>query len=204
MTAADARTGLSPQRLAVGLALTAVAALALAGLALFLWPSVPPSTVLIADLPQQPFEARPFRHDFIDGWLVRQEDGSLRAFWARSPHLGCYVDYVAPDGSRNASYLEFFKDLAGGGGFIDLCGNIWYSYWTLEGDRVCCPAPRGLDRFDVRLVDGAVELDLGRVRLGACSPAVASERATRRCSLDDDPMYANGPARTGQRARMLR
>src|SRR5690349_14854255 len=84
----------------------------------------------------------PFEVGGVNGWLVRQQDGTVDAFWARSPHRGCYVDLLQQDDDA----YERISDLAGGypGVFRDVC---YGSTFLLTGRRVFGPSYRGLDQF---------------------------------------------------------
>lgn len=170
---------------AVRLGAFAVALLVLAGLALFstasmLWPRVEDrSDVDVPYDPEGPV-AQPFRAFDLEGWLVRQSDGRVRAFSAVSPHLRCRVIVVMP-GDRRYQFGQW-EEQHRAGFFFDVCYN---STWTLDGLRTFGPAPRGLDEFNVNDVDrDSVSLDLSRVRVGSC----AFENDPY-CSTPDHPRY---------------
>ena len=60
-------------------------------LANLLWPQSQSSYALDVESPEQPLAAQALEVEGVRGWLVRQRDGRLDAFWARSPHRGCAV-----------------------------------------------------------------------------------------------------------------
>ncbi|HLF72031.1 MAG TPA: Rieske (2Fe-2S) protein [Dehalococcoidia bacterium] len=82
-------------------------------------------------------------------WLVKQPDGTFLAFFARSTHLGCFVDW-RPD----IDPMRFGRE--GKGVFRDVC---YGSAWTTTGERIYGPAPRDLDQFPVRLDGTDVVVD---------------------------------------------
>lgn len=79
-------------------------------------------------------------------WLVRKA-GTVDAFSAVCPHLGCSVNAVSD----------------GGGGFACPCHT---SAFALDGLRRGGPAPRDLDRLATRIDDGVVAIEFKRFRIG--------------------------------------
>jgi len=85
-------------------------------------------------------------------WLVRLDSGEFVALLTRSPYRGCTVPW-RPD----------FEFMGKKGWFRDPCHNDTF---TIDGSHVFGPAPRGMDRFPVRVVDGAVRVKVRTVILG--------------------------------------
>jgi nitrite reductase/ring-hydroxylating ferredoxin subunit len=79
-------------------------------------------------------------------FVIAASSTSPLALYARSPHLGERVRYCASSG--------WFEDRAHGAMFDGL------------GRYVLGPAPRGLDRFEARVIDGDVWVDTANVMLG--------------------------------------
>jgi nitrite reductase/ring-hydroxylating ferredoxin subunit len=79
-------------------------------------------------------------------FVVAASSTSPLAFYARSPHLGERVRHCASSG--------WFEDRAHGAMFDGL------------GRYVLGPASRGLDRFEVRVIDGDVWVDTANLMLG--------------------------------------
>ncbi len=77
-------------------------------------------------------------------WLVRR-GAAVECFSATCPHLGCTIGHDATSG------------------FFCPCHD---SGFAKDGARVTGPSPRGLDRLQTRVVDGAVEVDFHRYRQG--------------------------------------
>jgi hypothetical protein len=133
------------------------------------------------DLAGPPVQA--FRVYGLDGWLVRDENGSIRAFSATSPHRRCRVIFVEPGDTKYEHALA--EPGHEHGLFFDICFN---SRWTLDGTRTYGPTPRGLDEFEVKSVAGSlVLLDLTRVKRGLCGEGSSW---TGHCSLPGDPKYS--------------
>lgn len=84
-------------------------------------------------------------------WLVRQPSGEVRAFWSRDPHSG------------STTRPETFEGRAG---FRAVDTG---SFFSLDGARLAGPAPRGLDRFEVRQDADLLTIDVTHVILGTCS-----------------------------------
>jgi nitrite reductase/ring-hydroxylating ferredoxin subunit len=80
-------------------------------------------------------------------FVVASPSTNLLALYARSPHLGEAVRYCASSG--------WFEEQAHGSMFDGL------------GRYVLGPAPRGLDRFGVRVIDGSVWVDTSNLMLGS-------------------------------------
>jgi len=85
----------------------------------------------VADLPE--VGTPPENFPKVKFWLVNAEDG-VRALYKVCPHLGCLYGWSDQE----------FK-------FICPCHGSQYEY---EGDYIQGPAPRSLDEFVVRVVDG--------------------------------------------------
>jgi nitrite reductase/ring-hydroxylating ferredoxin subunit len=79
-------------------------------------------------------------------YVVDASSGNPIALYARSPHLGERIRYCASSG--------WFEEQAHGSMFDGL------------GRYVLGPAPRGLDRFDVRIIDDNVWVDTSNLVLG--------------------------------------
>ena len=75
-------------------------------------------------------------------WLT-QVDGEILALWWRCPHLGCRVPWCDSSGQ-----------------FECPCHG---SHFNRAGEHRAGPAPRGMDRFPVEVVDGTVVVDTGTV-----------------------------------------
>lgn len=78
-------------------------------------------------------------------WLTRKGD-EVKAMSAVCPHLGCSIDI-------NADKQSYFCP-------------CHVSKFSLTGDAVSGPSPRGMDALNVRVVDGFVEVDFRRYRQG--------------------------------------
>lgn len=74
-------------------------------------------------------------------------DGQLVGLWQRCPHLGCRVNWC--ESSRE---------------FECACHG---SKFNRAGEVRGGPAPRGMDRFEITVGDGLVEVDTGMVTEGA-------------------------------------
>jgi menaquinol-cytochrome c reductase iron-sulfur subunit len=93
-----------------------------------------------------------FRRNLVDGWkmtsekstawVVKQPDGSIRAFGPQCTHLGCAYHW---DDRKND--------------FVCPCHN---SVFAIDGKVISGPAPRPLDRYAVRLEGN--KLLLGNLR----------------------------------------
>lgn len=79
-------------------------------------------------------------------YVVASSSTNPLALHARSPHLGEWIRYCASSG--------WFEDRAHGAMFDGL------------GRYVLGPAPRGLDRFEVRVIAGNVWVDTASLMLG--------------------------------------
>ncbi|HSP55560.1 MAG TPA: Rieske (2Fe-2S) protein [Dehalococcoidia bacterium] len=92
---------------------------------------------------------QPIRFPEGRSWLVKQESGEILALFHVDPHLGCLVPW-RPD----------FEYLGRKGWFRDPCHSETYD---LDGHCVFGPCVRGLDRFEVRVSDGQVEVNTAKV-----------------------------------------
>ena len=75
-------------------------------------------------------------------WLVKDQQGAIKAFSATCPHLGCAIDFDTKAGS-----------------FACPCHK---SEFALSGDRVSGPAKRGLDPLPLRVADGRIKITFKR------------------------------------------
>jgi nitrite reductase/ring-hydroxylating ferredoxin subunit len=89
-------------------------------------------------------------------WLVRLESGEFIALWQKSPYRGCTIPW-RPD----------FEFMGKKGWFRDPCHNDTFA---IDGAHVFGPAPRGMDRFPVRIDKGIVSVNLQRVIQGPAGP----------------------------------
>ncbi|MCH7793029.1 MAG: Rieske (2Fe-2S) protein [Planctomycetes bacterium] len=87
-----------------------------------------------------------------DVYLVLLESGEILALSQIDPHLGCKVPF-APD-------FEYMGDT---GWFRNPCHGETYD---LTGVCYFGPCPRGLDRYEVRVRDGDVEVSFARLTEG--------------------------------------
>jgi len=78
------------------------------------------------------------------GEEVPLADRSILALWRKCPHLGCQIPQLC-----EAS--QWFECLCHG------------SKYSVLGEKRDGPAPRGMDRFPVTVVDGAYIVDTGQV-----------------------------------------
>jgi Rieske Fe-S protein len=112
------------------------------------------------------FELRqPVRNVEHRFWLIKLDEGNFLALLTRDPHLGCAVpwrpDFVF-DGKKG-----WFRNPCHGQTY-DLTGRCFFG-----------PCERGMDRFQVSLVNGNVLVDTRTVVLG---PPLGSEYSP--CSFD--------------------
>jgi len=87
------------------------------------------------------------------------EDRSVMALWRKCPHLGCQVPQLC-----EAS--QWFECLCHG------------SKYTVLGEKRDGPAPRGMDRFPVSVVDGAYVVNTGEVVSGPPPTTVTFDTRT--------------------------
>lgn len=87
-----------------------------------------------------------------DVYLVRLESGEILALSTIDPHLGCKVPFV-PD-------FTFRGDT---GWFRNPCHGETYD---VAGVCIFGPCPRGLDRYEVRVRDGDVEVNFKHLTEG--------------------------------------
>lgn len=83
-------------------------------------------------------------------WLVRANE-EWRAFSDAAPH---------PRAALRNCRVEWSADLRM---FFDPC---WGSYWLMSGRAMAGPAPRGLDRFPVRIAGGELRIIISDPQLG--------------------------------------
>ena len=89
-------------------------------------------------------------------WLVKLGDDQFIALLTRSPYRGCTVPW-RPD----------FEFMGKKGWFRDPCHNDTFS---IDGSHVFGPAPRGMDRFPVRIEAGIVRVNVKTVVEGPGGP----------------------------------
>ncbi len=91
---------------------------------------------------------------FVEGdvYLVLLESGDILALSTIDPHLGCKVPFVP-----NFKYMRYT------GWFRNPCHGETYD---LTGVCYFGPCPRGLDRYEVRVRDGDVEVSFARLTEG--------------------------------------
>ena len=173
------------------LALVVTTLLAVSSLALaqFIWPTGPGALrgISVSSFSTEPLAAQFLIADGVPIWLVRQPDGNVSAFWARSPHRGCDVEYASASSSvPDVSYWLVASDQPGG--LYDVCS---HATWLLDGTLIFGPGPRGLDSFDVRAhEDGSATIDLRRIHVGSCSSGIHfSSPPPHYCSTPDQPLY---------------
>ena len=87
-----------------------------------------------------------------DVYLVPMESGEMLALSQIDPHLGCKVPFT-PD----------FTFMGSTGWFRNPCHGETYD---LTGVCYAGPCPRGLDRYEVRVRDGDVEVSFARLTEG--------------------------------------
>ena len=164
-----------------GVALSALGALAIVAVGSMLRPSVEDRSDVTVLYDSDGPVAQPFRAFDLDGWLVRQADGSVRAFSAAEARTACVIDFIGPGHPYYAGTAEEYRGEAGF--FHDRC---WGSKWTLDGTLTFGPRWRGMDEFEVRRVSAErVSLDASRVRLGLCARGVRGHD----CSYASDQRY---------------
>ena len=139
-----------------GLGLVASLGFAVAMLALFAWPhggGAPEVPGLVEAGRVDDFPAgEPVRFEEHGFWLVRLESEEFLALSQRSPYLGCTVPW-RPD-------FEFKGET---GWFRDPCHS---GTFDLLGRCFAPQCPRGMDRFQVRIEEGQVQVDVSNVILG--------------------------------------
>lgn len=92
-------------------------------------------------------------------FLVRSAPRDVRAFLAKSTHLGCRL--LAPDDDR---YGEGFTVQSQRAYFEDPCGGSVYSF---DGKCTGGPCPRNLDGYVVEVRDDHAEIDLRHLVKGS-------------------------------------
>lgn len=177
--------------------LTTLLAVSSLALVQFAWPTGPGALreVSIPNLPNEPLATRFLVADGVPIWVVRQPDGNVSAFWARSPHRGCHVEYATAESGRLDGYVNTLLAESGQpGGFYDVCSG---AAWTLDGTHFFGPGPRGLDSFDVQAdEDGSAIIDLRRTLVGTCSSGITFRAPPPHyCSTPQQPLYDSSPLR---------
>lgn len=92
-------------------------------------------------------------HNF---YIVKLDSGEFLALYQKDPHLGCIVPW--------RSDFEFQGTT---GYFRNPCHSETYD---IEGNILFGPAPRGLDRFPVEVVNGEVRVDTETLICGPGAP----------------------------------
>ncbi len=151
-----------PHRLTLSRRAIAVTAMAaafglLAVVALFAWPTGsnevvrPPQWVGVGQVEDfAPGSVTTFQE--AEFHLVRLPDGEFLALSSKDPHLGCTVPWK-PE----------FQTMGQKGWFRNPCHGETYD---LAGRHIFGPGPRGLDRFPVTVVGGAVRVNVNELILG--------------------------------------
>ena len=93
-----------------------------------------------------------------DVYLVLLESGKILALSQIDPHLGCKVPF--------APYFEYMGDT---GWFRNPCHGETYD---LTGVCIFGPCQRGLDRYEVRVRNGDVEVDFALLTEGPPHPTM--------------------------------
>jgi Rieske Fe-S protein len=78
-------------------------------------------------------------------WLVKEQDGAVRAFSTVCPHLGCGIDW-------DAEKKQFDCPCHG-------------SAFDITGKRVAGPSPRPMDELDCKVENANVNVTYRRYRL---------------------------------------
>jgi nitrite reductase/ring-hydroxylating ferredoxin subunit len=81
-------------------------------------------------------------------YLVKQKDGSFRALYWASPHLGCKIDW-----RRDFEWPSPWNGEIVSGWFYEVCGG---SLFDVSGKRVYGPAPHSMDRLPLKVEGGRV------------------------------------------------
>jgi hypothetical protein len=138
------------------------------------------------DLPFDPDGpvAQPFRVGDLSGWIVLLPGEEFRAFSARSPYRGCYIDFRSRDDFEGSG----FEIPAGHPGlFRDVC---FGSTFLMTAERNFGPSPRGIDAFQVRATRAdSIVIDASRVQNGHCGKG-ATPPYMFGCSEPDHPRYS--------------
>lgn len=178
----------------LALVLTTLLAVSSVALAQFIWPTGPGALreISVSNLSNEPLATQFLIADGIPIWLVRQPDGTLSAFWARSPHRGCDVAYA--DANTIPEVSEWLVTTGEPGGFYDVCS---HAAWLLDGTLIFGPGPRGLDQFEVQLTGPSeATINLRRTLVGACSSGITfSAPPPHYCSTPEQPLYDSNPLR---------
>jgi hypothetical protein len=172
-----------PRLIFVSLLLGVLAFLTLIGAVRFFAPDPNPLERYDVALDLHSGIAQSFEAGDLRGWIVRLPGEELRVLSARSPHLGCYIDFRPREDFTGSGF-----DIPEGhpGLFRDIC---YGSTYLLTGERIFGPSPRGMDMFEVRKVhDSFLTVDLSRVRTGLCGLGISS-RGHFSCSSADHARY---------------
>ncbi|MBT5774367.1 MAG: hypothetical protein HOH95_08320 [Dehalococcoidia bacterium] len=181
----------------LALVLTTLLAVSSVALAQFIWPTGPGALreISVSNLSNEPLATQFLIADGIPIWLVRQPDGNLSAFWARSPHRGCNVEYdTATSGRLGGVVNSLLANSSQPGVFYDVCSG---AAWLLDGTRIFGPAPRGLDQFEVQLTGPSeATINLRRTLVGACSSGITFRAPPPHyCSTPEQPLYDSNSLR---------
>lgn len=98
----------------------------------------------------------PVRNAEHNFYIVKLDSGEFLALYQKDPHLGCTVPW-RPD----------FEFQGKTGYFRNPCHGETYD---IEGNLLFGPAPRGLDRFPVEIVNGEVRVDTETLICGPGAP----------------------------------
>lgn len=140
-------------RRVVPLALLALAVIALVAIgAAVIWPSDPSDSQWSAVARADELSLNDPLAVEGDVYLVLLESGEILALSQIDPHLGCIVPFALD-----------FTFMGHTGWFRNPCHGETYD---LTGVCYSGPCPRGLDRYEVRLRDGDVEVSFARLTEG--------------------------------------
>jgi nitrite reductase/ring-hydroxylating ferredoxin subunit len=138
----------------IPLALLALAAIAVAAVGVAVaWPSSPTPSDWTAVARADDLRANePVLNADVRIFIVRLDSGEILALSRRDPHRGCTVPW-----------RRDFTFEGRTGWFRDPC---YGSTYDVTGVCYAGPCPRGLDRYQVRVEDGDVEVDLTHLIMG--------------------------------------
>ena len=98
------------------------------------------------------------KHTKARVFVVRPPDRPVTALLGISTHLGCRL-WWRGDPTRG----HWFETLRPEVEFEDPCGG---SHFALDGVCIGGPCPRGLDRYQIKIVDDTAEFDLHHLVIG--------------------------------------